>query len=428
VWDADQLGGLHGAAVPWPGGATGGFLLLGTTLLVCACAVRAGSRRVLGAAAATALVVFIPVRAATSAWPPPGWLFVACDVGQGDALLLPAGPGAAVEVDAGPDPVAIDRCLRDFGIDRIPLLIITHDHLDHVAGLPGVLRDRSIGRIISGPLAQPAYGAEIVHELMVRRRLRVVTPPVGAQFDIGPVHLDVLGPPTAFHGTRSDPNNSSLVVRAVVDGVRILLPGDAEIEAQQWLLESGADLRADVLKVPHHGSAYSDPAFLAAVHAQVAIVSVGLHNDYGHPSPVLLDAMARLGVPLFRTDQDGDVAVVGDAGQLSAVVHGKAASTVGLAGVPGRSAPSAASGSGAWMTSCQHVRSASTTCRSRFRTSSWWSVTRSCSSIAASARSPPRRDGPTRRSSRRRSTVPSSRAPNCTNCSARRCSATAGYS
>src|SRR5581483_6122009 len=109
---------------------------------------------------------------------------------------------------------------------------------------------------------------------------------------------------SAYHGTRSDPNNSSLVLRADVHGVRILLPGDAEIEAQDALLDAGVDLRADVLKVPHHGSAYSDPRFLAAVHAQLAVVSVGAHNDYGHPSPVLLADLARLGVPLLRTDQD----------------------------------------------------------------------------------------------------------------------------
>jgi competence protein ComEC len=112
--------------------------------------------------------------------------------------------------------------------------------------------------------------------------------------------------------------------------VRILLPGDAEIEAQDELLGSHADVQADVLKVPHHGSAYSDPKFLAAVHASIAVVSVGLHNDYGHPSPVLLNDMARLGVPLFRTDHDGDVAVCGAPGHLVAVTHGVAASSVGL--------------------------------------------------------------------------------------------------
>jgi competence protein ComEC len=327
---ADFFGGLHGATVGWPGGATGGVLLAALIAVLALAGRRAGIRRVLGAAAVTALVILLPVRAATSSWPPPGWVFVACDIGQGDALLLAAGAGAAVEIDAGPDPVPVDRCLRDLGIDHIPLLVLTHDHLDHVGGLPGVIRGRRVDRLLTGPLADPVSGSAIVGRVAAQAHLLVQTPPVGTHVDIGAVRLDVLGPRTVFHGTRSDPNNSSLVLRAEVGGIRILLPGDAEIEAQQALLSAGTDLRADVLKIPHHGSAYSDPAFLAAVHASVAVVSVGRHNDYGHPSPLTLARMARLGVPVLRTDRDGDIAVAGTPGHLRAVARGVAASTVGL--------------------------------------------------------------------------------------------------
>lgn len=414
VFDADQWGGLHGATIGWPGGATGGLLLFGTMAGVVACAARVGARRVLAAAAATVLVIFIPVRSITSSWPPHGWVFAACDIGQGDALLLPAGPGAAVEIDAGPDPVAVDRCLRDFGIDHIPLLVLTHYHLDHVAGLPGALRGRVVGQVLAGPLAEPATGAEIVHHTLSAHRLSVLSPPVGTQLDVGGVHLDVLGPAMRFVGTRSDPNNSSLVLRATVRGVRVLLPGDAEIEAQRQLLASGADVRADILKIPHHGSAYSDPDFLAAVHASVGVISVGLHNDYGHPSPLLVAEMARLGVPLLRTDRDGDVAIVGRAGHLTAVVHGVAASTVGM-GTSGRND---------LMASCLRDRSASRICPSRSHNSCWSSGTRSCWSTAPSARSPPRPGAPTRPWSRARSKAPSSTVPSCTRCSARHCSAT----
>jgi competence protein ComEC len=348
--------------------------------------------------------MFIPVRAATSSWPPYGWLFAACDVGQGDALLLSAGAGTAVEIDAGPDPVVIDRCLRDFGIQQIPLLVLTHFHLDHVAGLPGVVRGRDIGQIVTSPLAEPSLGVDIVHGVADPRGLSLRTPPVGTRLDIGRVHLDVLGPPYAYHGTHSDPNNSSLVLRAEVDGVRILLPGDAEIEAQQDLVSAGTDLRADVLKVPHHGSAYFDPDFLAAVHAKVAVVSVGVNNDYGHPSPLLLVEMARLGVPLLRTDQDGDVAIIGTPGHLSAVTHGVGASTVGMRSVRTAAPPTArgaVSSPSAWMTTCRRARSPSTTCPHHCRNSSCSSGTRSCWSIERSARSPPRRGARTNQLPRR---------------------------
>ena len=85
----------------------------------------------------------------------------------------------------------------------------------------------------------------------------------------------MLGPDRGYRNTRSDPNNSSVVLRATVAGVRILLPGDAEVEAQDDLLAAGTDLRADILKVPHHGSRYSDPPSCGAVHARLALISVG---------------------------------------------------------------------------------------------------------------------------------------------------------
>ena len=153
--------------------------------------------------------------------------------------------------------------------------------------------------------------------------------PIGTTVDVGAVRLDYLAPLAPFRGTRSDPNNSSVIIKATVRGVRILLPGDAEVAAQQSVLESGADLRADVLKVAHHGSAYFDPDFLAAAGAKVAVISVGAGNDYGLPAPSLLRELDRLGLPTRRTDRDGDVAVVESGGVLSTVSRGITASTVG---------------------------------------------------------------------------------------------------
>ena len=390
---AEFFGGLDGAALPWPGGRTGGLALLGATLVVAVLSTHVRLRHALVAAGLTAVTVLVPVRAVTSGWPPPGWVFVACDVGQGDGLVLNAGPHAAVLVDSGPDPVLIDRCLDDLGVTSLPLVLLTHLHIDHVGGLTGAYRRRRVGQVLVGPLDEPATGAHdlTAADATVHRVARV--PPPGTHLHVGRVSLDVLGPPAAYHGTRSDPNNSSLVTRATIDGLRILLTGDAEIEAQQDLLASGVDLRADVLKVPHHGSAYSAPAFLAAVHARVAVVSVGLHNDYGHPSPVLLADLARLGVPLLRTDQDGDVAVTVTSAGMGTVLHGKAASGPVLAAAlprPGPAAAAAASDAGARMTACRRAPSPSRTSPTPSPRWSCWSGTRTCSSTGPSARSPPR--------------------------------------
>jgi len=126
-------------------------------------------------------------------------------------------------------------------------------------------------------------------------------------------------------GTRSDPNNNSLVIRVDEGGVRLLLTGDAEIEEQtQMLATVGAGgLRSDVLKMPHHGSAYQDPAFLAAVAPAVVLVSVGVRNDYGLPNVPTLDRLAAAGARVLRTDVDGDLAAVRDSGGLAVSVRGK---------------------------------------------------------------------------------------------------------
>ncbi|OIV35397.1 hypothetical protein BIV57_21810, partial [Mangrovactinospora gilvigrisea] len=160
---------LPGAAVPWPGGWTGAAaaaaaLGAGGWLLL-----RVGPRMPRGGRIAVALllaavllvVVIRPpflVRIVTG-WPPPGWRVVACDVGQGDAIVLATGtPGSAVVVDAGPDPAPVDRCLRRLGVRRIPLLVLTHFHADHVGGVPGVLRGRRVGEIEVSPVDEPAGG------------------------------------------------------------------------------------------------------------------------------------------------------------------------------------------------------------------------------------------------------------------------------
>ena len=124
--------------------------------------------------------------------------------------------------------------------------------------------------------------------------------------------LRVLGPSRSLTGTRSEPNNNSVVLLAWVHGVSILLLGDAEVEEQRALLRDlGPDaLRADVLKVAHHGSSYQDNSLIEATRARVALVSVGDENPYGHPHPALLDRLAGAGMRVLRTDRQGDVAVV----------------------------------------------------------------------------------------------------------------------
>ena len=319
----ETAAGVPGGTMAWPGGALGGLVLAAVSATGAVLLRHRGARRVALAAAVGAVLVAIPVRVVAPGWPPPGWFVVACDVGQGDALVVATGPGVAMVVDAGPEPVAVDRCLRRLGVRSVPLLVVSHLHADHVGGLDGVGRGRVVAEIAVGPSHEPAGGWSLVRRAAVRTGAPVRTVAAGERWLVAGVQVDVLGPVRSFRGSRSDPNNESIVLRVRTAGRTVLLTGDVEVEAQEAVVGTGVDLRADVLKVPHHGSAYQSPDFLRAVRASVGIVSVGAGNDYGHPSPVLLAELARLGSAVSRTDRDGDVAVAERDGETVVVARSR---------------------------------------------------------------------------------------------------------
>ncbi len=306
---------LPSAAVGWPSGP----LPLLVLSLVCGwLALVLGAllaRRRWAVATTVLLLVAVLVPLPTPGWPPPAWVLVACDVGQGDGLVLDAGGGAAVVVDAGPDPALMDGCLRRLGVRRVPLVVLTHFHADHVDGLAGVLRGRRVGAIEVTGLAQPAGGVAAVRRLAARDHVpvRVATP--GQRAAVGPLRWQVLAPsgPTPAD-SESPPNDASVVLLVESRGVRLLLMGDEETGSQERLAALVGPLHVDVLKVAHHGSARQDPGLLRGLRAGLAVISVGRHNDYGHPAPATLRLLGQAGMTVRRTDRDGDVAVVSDHG------------------------------------------------------------------------------------------------------------------
>jgi competence protein ComEC len=314
--------GLPDNTLPWPTGIAGGLALAG----LLAGLGLAGRVRMLRLAAAVVVAVLVlvalPLRTLAPGWPPPGWLLVGCSVGQGDALVLRAGPGSAVVIDAGPDPAPVDGCLRRLRIRSIPLFVISHLHADHVGGAEGVLRGRTVGAVLVGQYTEPESGRTLLAEATRRAAVPMTITAAGASYQVGDLRLEVVWPTGSYRGTRSDPNNNSLVLRVTSGGVSILLTGDVEREAEQGLMAAGVPLQADVLKVPHHGSSHSTPEFLDRVRPRIGIVEVGAGNDYGHPSQATITRLRRIGARILRTDTDGDVAVVIRDHQLGVAVRG----------------------------------------------------------------------------------------------------------
>jgi len=318
-WIAAAGSSLPGASLVWP------VSIASIAVLTVACGLAALAlpllwrRRWLSITVAIALLAVCLRPLAQPGWPPPGWLVVSCDVGQGDATLIRAGPDAAIVIDTGPDTHHVDRCLDELGITVVPWLVLTHPHADHISGVAGVLGGREVDRLLLPATNTGAPGWRDV-SAAAPGVMHVPAAP-GVVVSAGRATLAVLAmrPFSGVSGMSADSadeNDSSLVMRVEVGGLRLLVGGDVEESGQTAAVATVADLRADVLLVPHHGSGHQSPAFLQAVGERVALFSVGLHNDYGHPAARTVGAVVATGARVFRTDQNGSVAVSLDAGGI----------------------------------------------------------------------------------------------------------------
>jgi competence protein ComEC len=340
---AREAAAVPGAVIAWPSGWWGGVLAavacVGFVLLL-----RYPRGRVAVAVAVLgAGVVLVPATVLSPGWPPAGWTMVACDVGQGDGMAVATGePGRAVVIDTGTELGQIDGCLDRLDVERVPLLVLSHLHADHIGGLAAVLDGRSVGSIAVGPGRAPHWAWSEVVQVARHYDVRVVEMTPGQRLRWPRLGLHVIGPRyvprQAGEEDGTEINNSSLVIMASTPAGRILFTGDVELAAQADLLGSGEDLRADVLKVPHHGSRYTLPGFIAAVAPRVAVVSVGADNRYGHPNPGTMDLMQDAGVLVARTDTAGDAAILSDDAGLMVVrekARGPPVASVGQGGAHG---------------------------------------------------------------------------------------------
>lgn len=250
-------------------------------------------------AALVALAGVIRLAAPEPAGVPPGpghMRLTMLDVGQGDALLLEPPDSPPVLVDTGPPGAGVADLLRDRGIRELAALIITHDQLDHAGAAPDVLATAKVSRLLVGTPAPEAAAAARTAGVPVAELA------AGALLRLGSAELQVLWPPARAEPS-PDPNQDSLVVLVRFEGWSALLTGDAEAEATR--LQPGP---LDLLKLAHHGSADSGLSSLLDRSApRVALIGVGADNPYGHPSQEALGELAKRGVCVLRTDQDGDV-------------------------------------------------------------------------------------------------------------------------
>ena len=238
------------------------------------------------------------------------------DVGQGDSVLIRS-RNHAVLIDGGDinraEPVM--GYLRRMGITRLDYVIATHPHSDHVGGLISVLSRVDVGRVLMPYVVHATATFGTFVSVIENRQIPAHAPVPGESFRAGIIYFTVLAPVYGFAG--SNMNDASIVVRLDHGETSFIFTGDAEAGSERAMLASGQNLRADVIKIGHHGSRTSTTeAFLDAVMPVAAVISVGGGNRFGHPHNDVLSRLNERGIAVYRTDLMGSIFMASDGGRV----------------------------------------------------------------------------------------------------------------
>ncbi|EIV99899.1 putative hydrolase (metallo-beta-lactamase superfamily) [Thermoanaerobacter siderophilus SR4] len=240
------------------------------------------------------------------------------DVGQGDSIFIQTPSGKTMLIDAGVPEMGskVVDYIKSRGVNKIDILIGTHPHADHIGGIPAVIENFEIGKFYMPKVTTTTKTFENVLRAAKAKGLSISVAKAGVTLDLGEeIKAKMLAPNSTHY---DDLNNYSAVIKVTYGNTAFMFTGDAEKESEQEMLSKGYDLKADVLKVGHHGSSSASTwAFLKAVNPKYAVISVGKNNDYGHPHKETMEKLKSLGVIVYRTDQCGTVVATSDGKTIS---------------------------------------------------------------------------------------------------------------
>ncbi len=244
------------------------------------------------------------------------------DIGQGDAIFIEAPNGSQVLIDGGPNDTVLTRLgeIMPFWDRSLDAVILTHPHADHLDGLLGVLDRYEVGMVIESGVNHSIAEYELWRHKIKERGIGRIVAVRGMVMHLGgAARIEILAPDRRYDAESvRNIHAAAVVLKLTFASSTALLMADAESSGERELLASGADLKAEVLKVGHHGSKTStSEAFLRAVRPRLSAISVGARNRYGHPTQEVLDRLAAAGVRIFRTDRDGTITFASDGQQFT---------------------------------------------------------------------------------------------------------------
>jgi len=238
------------------------------------------------------------------------------NVGQGDATLIRAPGGNTMLIDGGKTATIAENvvlpALRAWNVRQLDFMVLTHPDQDHIGGLQRVVETMPVGQVVLTGQLHTTVTYERLLAAISSKKLKAIKARIGTSLSFDPLLTTVILGPNDAAVKGDDTNNASIVMRMTYGKVSFLFIGDAEGPELTTILNSKADVRAQLLKLGHHGSSTSTSrSWLRAVAPEVGIISVG-ENTYGHPHRETLELLAEFGIKVYRTDQHGTITVVSD--------------------------------------------------------------------------------------------------------------------
>ncbi|MCS7151682.1 MAG: MBL fold metallo-hydrolase [Endomicrobia bacterium] len=244
------------------------------------------------------------------------------DVGQSDSVFIITPNGKTMLYDAGDKDEFFDygekicKFLWQINIRKIDIVVISHPHKDHIGGLNTVLANFTVGKFYDPGFPYPSSIYMELLQNIYNNGIKYILAREGTKIELDPrIEILILYPPKNL--VFEDPNNNSVVIRIKYNKIAVMLTGDIEKDAEYEILNIYKRrkelLEANILKVAHHGSATSTTEiFLDTVMPEVAVISCGLNNRFGHPHPSVIKRLKNYGVEIYRTDRDGTIEVIID--------------------------------------------------------------------------------------------------------------------